>query len=185
MGFISSLFGFVISIILYGLILRITLIFFQVSSNNHLHKEMLYYTNALTEPFSKLMGKVKITKYDWPAVIAVFCVEVVHGFIAPLLDFGTRMPLWKLPFYMVFDPLVYICNLLFFAMVLRILFNWYSPDIIDSVKEAVNGITQPFIHYSKSLIPDAGGFEVDAALWLILFKFIAYVILGAFIAHLH
>lgn len=185
MGFISSLFGFIIAAVLYVFILRMILTVCKIDSNNHLYKEINDYTMPLTEPFKKIIGKNAISQYDLPCLLAIFIIEVVHGVVSSLLDFGTWIAFWKLPLFVVIDPFVYVFNLLFFAMILRLLFNWYSPALLSPIREAVQAITQPFLDHSSKVIPASGGFEVGAVFWLIAFKFVSYMIIGAFISYLH
>lgn len=185
MSFIGSLLGFIISIALYGLILRMVLAFFKVDPSNNLYKEMIDYTAPLTEPLKKIIGNTTIPLFDLSCVLAVFCIEIVNGIVSAWFDFGVWVSIWKLPLFVVFDPFIYIFNLLFFVMVLRLLFNWYSPALLSPIREAVQTITQPFMDYSSKVIPSSGGFEVGAVFWFIAFKFVAYIVIGAFVAHLH
>lgn len=185
MSFISSLFGFIIAAVLYGLILRMILTFCKIDQSNHLYKEINDYTAPLIEPFKKIIGKTAINQYDLPCLLAIFFIEIVHGIVSSLLDFGTWMSLWTLPLFVIIDPFVYVFNLLFFVMALRLLFNWYSPALLLPIREAVQAITQPFLDYSSKVIPASGGFEVGAVFWLIAFKFVSYMIIGTFIAYLH
>lgn len=173
--FLTSLF---FSLLIFTLWLRIALRYLRVSALNPLSQLILSITDPLISPLNSLF-KLKYQpgqKYDWMAFAILFLVEVLKILCLSLLAFHTIMPFPYFILYVLADLIIQPCDLLFYAILIRVIMSYVKPGWQHPVGDFLRLLTQPLLVLGRKIIPDISGFDFSPFIMMILLKVITLFI---------
>lgn len=176
MGWLYLIVSGIFVFMLYAFWLRVVAGYMGVPRDNQAHQWLIEKTNLLLAP---LHWKMTISRVEVPCLVVILVLELIQQYVLSGIFFGIWFPLYKLPFLVIGDSLIYILNILFFAMILRIILGWVTHHTTSPLREMTHTLTEPFIKYSREMIPVTGGFDVSPLVWLIFFKVIAFIIFAS------
>ena len=181
--FLFALFFSLISFVLWS---RIALRYFRISALHPISQSINGITNPIVMPVAHMFptSKARLSQYDWPC----FCVLVVVEFLKFLalgsLFLGALLPWSFIPLYTVADLIVQPCNLLFYALLIRVIMSWVNPGWQHPVADVLRRITDPLLHLGRRIIPDISGFDFSPFVMMILLKVITLFISASLPLHL-
>lgn len=171
---ISLFFG----LIIYSLWLRIFLRYFRISSLNQFSSLIHTVTNPLIKPLH-LLGKIKYQpgqKYDWLAFIVLVVIEVLKIICLSLVLFHTVIPTLLLIIYVLADLIIQPCNLLFYAILIRVIMSYVNPGWQHPMADFLRILTQPLLIIGRKVIPDISGFDFSPFIIMVILKVITLFI---------
>src|ERR1044072_9193791 len=126
-SFIVSLF---FSLVIFTLWLRIALRYLHVSTVNPVSQLIHTVTDPVVNPIQRLLKQKNQPrkKYDIAAFITLLIVEVLKIITISLLVLHTIIPLAFLLTYIVADLIIQPCDILFLAILIRVVMNFLNPD---------------------------------------------------------
>jgi YggT family protein len=173
--FLTSL---VFGILIFTLWLRIALRFFRVSALSPLNKLVLSITDPIIKPLNSLF-KLKYLpgqKYDWMAFVILVLVEFLKIICLSLLAFHALMPIAYLVLYVLADLIIQPCDLLFYAILIRVIMSYIKPDWQHPVADFLRLLTQPLLIMGRKIIPDISGFDFSPFIIMVILKIITLFI---------
>lgn len=182
--FLFALFFSLISFVLWT---RIALRYFRVSTINPISQAIVSLTNPIVIPIAHMFPKPKTTKsrYDWPCFSILVLVELLKFIAIGTLFLGVKLPWTFLPLYTLADLIVEPCNLLFYALVIRIIMNWTNPRWHHPLVEILRLTTAPLIHAVQKIIPiKSSSFDFSPYVVLVILKIISLYISASLPLHL-
>ncbi len=177
--FLTSL---VFGILIFTLWIRIALRLLRISALSPLSQVVLSITDPIIKPLNSLF-KQKYKpgqKYDWMAFIVLVAVEFLKIICLSLLAFHTLMPFGYTLLYVFADLIIQPCDLLFYAILIRVIMSYVKPDWQHPVADFLRLLTEPLFILGRKIIPDISGFDFSPFIIMIILKIITLFI-GAYL----
>lgn len=173
--FLFALFFSLLSFILWA---RIGLHYFRISSLHPISQTIARLTNPIISPINHLFGinKKHYSRYDWPCFSILVIVELLKFIAIGALFLGAMLPWTFLPLYTLADLIVQPCNLLFYAIIIRVVMSWINPRWHHPLADLIRKVTDPSLHLGRRIIPDISGFDFSPYIMLIILKVITLFI---------
>jgi YggT family protein len=180
-GFIAVgyfLISIVFDLILFTLWTRVALRYFRVSSLNQFSRLIYTLTAPVITPiYSMLRYQDRAQqKYDWPVFIVIFLVEVIKISLLSLIVFQKLLPFVWIIIYALADFIAQPCNLLFYALLIRVIMSYANPNWRHPFSEVLIVITEPLLILGRKIIPDISGFDFSPLLMMAILKIITLFI---------
>lgn len=171
---ISLLFNF----LLFTLWLRIALRYLKVSSLNPLSHSIAALTNPLVRPVALLLrhGTSLPQQYDWPAFFTLFLVNTVKIICLSLIAFHAVLPWTYLFLFILADLIIQPCNILFYAVLIRVLMSYVNPQWRHPIADFLYLLTEPLLIWGRKVLPDISGFDFSPFVVLVILKVITLFI---------
>lgn len=172
------LFSLVFSFLLMLLWVRIYLRFERVSTLHPVSQLIYRLTNPWMKPVEQLFiqQRKSLPQYDWVCFAFIVVLELVKFIILGLLAYRQILPLSYLLVFVIADLIVQPLNLLFYALLIRIIMSWVRPDWRNPVADLLNLITNPLIRFGHRIVPDISGFDFAPYIMMIGIKVVVLFI---------
>lgn len=172
--FIVSLF---FSLLIFSIWLRIALRYFRISTLNPLSQLVYTITNPLVLPLQKLFPTPKAgQKYDRAAFVALILVEILKIAVISLIAFHNLMSFGYFLMYVIADLIIQPCDLLFFAILIRVIMSFVNPNWQGPIADFLRIITEPLLKWGRKIVPNISGFDFSPFIILMLLKVITLFI---------
>lgn len=167
---ISTGFGLV-SFILW---LRFGLRYFRISQVHPIHQMILRLTAPIFKPLYKTL-QIHLTsfqRYDWVCFTLIVGIEWCKFLVISLLYFGhTRI--WVITgAYTLASLIILPCDLLFYAVLIRVIMSWVNPHWQHPLASLLYGVTEPLLQKIRRHIPNVSGIDFSPFAMLIGLKVI-------------
>jgi YggT family protein len=170
---LSLLFGFAIML----LWLRIALRFFNISSLHPINATLIQVTRPLVLPFVYLFSHTrKYTAFDWPAFLSLILIEFLKFIFLGYLLASTLLPFLYLVVLVIADLIIQPLNILFYAILIRVVMSWVNPMWNQPITFLLVSITEPFLRIPRRYIPYMGAFDISPLIVLLVIKCITIFI---------
>jgi len=164
------------SLYIYCLWLRMAFRYFRISSLNPLSQLVHTVTNPLVAPLQKLLKPKAGQKYDAATIITLILVEVIKILIISLIAFHAVMSWRYFMAYVLADLIIQPCDLIFFAILIRVIMSFVDPAWSGPIADALRIITEPFLKIGRKIIPNISGFDFSPFIILMILKVITLFI---------
>jgi YggT family protein len=173
--FLVSLF---FSLFIFILWLRIAIYYFNISRLNPVSQLVHTLTHSLINPIQSLLrekpkpGK----KYERATILVLILVEVLKIASLSLIAFHGLMNLGYFLAYVVADLIIQPCDLLFFAILIRIIMSFVNPAWNGPVADFLRILTEPLLKRGRQFFPNISGFDFSPFIILMILKVITLFI---------
>jgi len=181
------LFALFFSLLSFVLWVRLALRYFRISSLHPMNQSINKLTDPIIKPFSHLFpttNKKRLNRYDWPCFVLLVLVELIKFSLINLLFLGAMLPWVFVPLYTVADLIIQPCNLLFYAVLARVIMSWVNPHWQHPIADLLHIITEPLFRLGRLIIPDISGFDFSPYVIMIILKVITLFISASLPMHL-
>ncbi|CAM2781761.1 Integral membrane protein YggT, involved in response to extracytoplasmic stress (osmotic shock) [Legionella steigerwaltii] len=175
--FVVSLF---FSLVIFSLWLRIALRYLRVSALHPVSQLIYTITNPIVTPI-QLLSKQPYKpgqKYDVPAFITLILVELLKIICISLLALHGLIPIGFIFLYMIADLVIQPCNILFFAILIRVIMSFVNPNWKGPTADFLRLLTEPLLKLGRKIVPDISGFDFSPFIILVLLKIITLFIMA-------
>ncbi len=172
---ISTLFNLIVMI----LWLRIVLRYFRVSHLNPLNQLVYQLTNPILGFIERhiLSKTARLPQYDWVAFSAIVFVEIVKFLLLGYITYQALLPFSQLILLVLASLIIEPCNLLFYALLIRVVLSWLRPDWErHPMASVLILITEPLIRFGHKIVPNISGFDFAPFIMMIILKVITLFI---------
>lgn len=170
-GALHLLISFVFDMYIFLVLTRFLLQLVQADFYNPLSQFVVKATNPLLIPMRKLIpspGSV-----DTAALVAVVALVVLKLVLLVMLTYGDlRVGPAVLLISAVKMLASTLLNYLFWAIILRIVLSWVSPDPRNPVTMVVSQLTEPVMAPMRKILPPMGGLDLSPILILLAIQLI-------------
>lgn len=184
-GFVSVgyfLFSLVMSLVVFILWLRLILRYFRVSALHPVNQAVLAFTNPFIHPFTRFLPKQ--SRYDWVTLALLVLVEMIKFFCIGWLLLGSALSFPVILIYTVADLIIQPCNLLFYAILIRVLMSWINPGWPHPIKDILKLVTTPILRFSGRFTPNISGLDLSPIIALVCLEIITIFIRASLPMHL-
>jgi YggT family protein len=172
---ISTFFSLVVMVLWLRIILR----YFRVSHLNPLSQLVYQLSNPMLGFIERQVHSkaTKLPRYDWVALSAIVVVEIIKFLLLGWVVYHTTVPPVLLLGLVLASLIVEPCNLLFYALLIRVILSWVRPDWErHPMASVLIMITEPLIRLGHKVVPDISGFDFAPFIVMIVLKVITLFI---------
>lgn len=169
--FLFSLFFSILTFVLWA---RFALRYFRVSSLHPTRHAISTLTNPIIKPIDGLFksGKIQAYRYDWACFSALVIAELLKFICLDMLIFGRLTSLFLLITYTVADLIIQPCNLLFYALIIRVIVSWVNPRWQSPLADLIYLVTEPLLRFARRFTPAITGIDLSPLIAMIILKII-------------
>ncbi|KTD66416.1 YggT family protein [Legionella shakespearei] len=173
--FLTALF---FNLFIFTLWIRIALRFLRISALSPFSRLIHTITDPIVRPFNLLLRQKYHPgqKYDWMAFCVLILVELIKIICLSLLHFHAVMPFVFLILYVFADLIIQPCDLLFFAILIRVIMSYVNPGWQHPIADFLRLLTQPLLILGRKIVPDISGFDFSPFIIMIILKVITLFI---------
>ena len=177
-SFLISLF---FDIALFALWARVALRYLKISSLNPFSSLIYTLTNPIVNLLYFLLRYRDAAKqrYDWPCFILIFLVNILKVVFLCLVLFQTLFPFIYILIYALADFIIQPCNLLFFALLIRVIMSYVNPLWNHPFADFLKALTQPLVLMGRKIFPNTAGFDFAPFIIMVALKAITLFISGS------
>lgn len=170
--------GLLFSLILLVLWIRVALRYFRISPLHPVGQMIYKLTNPVLQPFEKILFSPSSPRlrYDIVALVLILMVSLIKFLTLGLLGYGIVLPIGYLLLFSLADLIIQPCNLLFYALLIRVIMSWVNPQWQNPINDLIRITTNPLIRLGHKIIPDISGFDFSPFLMMIILKIITLFI---------
>ncbi|MCW8410083.1 YggT family protein [Legionella sp. PATHC035] len=173
--FVISLF---FSLVIFSLWIRIALRYLRVSALHPVNQLVYKMTNPIVNPIQVLAKQPYKPgqKYDIPAFITLFLVELLKIICISLLALQGLIPIGFILLYIIADLILQPCDILFFAILIRVIMSFVNPNWQGPIADLLRLLTEPLLKLGRKIVPDISGFDFSPFIIIVLLKIITLFI---------
>lgn len=166
------------SLLIFLLWLRIFFKYYHISTLHPAGHFIYNLTDTIVKPLEKsIFSKNKAPKsYDIVTLCILIFVEGIKFLILGFFVYKTIIPFRYLLVLITGDLLVQPCNLLFFALIARVILSWIQPYAHHPVTQIIQIITNPLIRLGHKIVPNISGFDFAPFVMMLILKVISLFI---------
>lgn len=165
------------SLCIFVILLRILLQFFRANINNPICQMIAKISNPVVLPLRKILPRVSFI--DIASIIIFFLVEIIKF---TTLGFIQNISIGLMPCIImsITDMLLQTIDMLFYAIIIRVILSWIQSPNTYQLAEVVYVITEPMLSRIRRVIPLIAGLDLSPLVAFVLLKVISIVILSVF-----
>jgi YggT family protein len=167
--FLFTLFFSLLTFILWA---RLALRFFRVSALHPMSRTVDEFTNPIVRPVAKLfkLNFTRTKRYDWACIIVLILAELFKFTAIAGLFFGGFPSLVLLLTCTIADLIIQPCNLMFYAIIIRVIMSWVNPKWQTPFSDLLYSVTEPLLRAVRRHIPVFSGVDVSPFIVIIVLK---------------
>lgn len=168
----------VLNLALMVLWLRVILKFFLISPTHPISHMVHELTQPILGPLDNLMGAAKKDKsrYDFAGLLGIGIIELLKMVFLGLIAYHTLLPIPYILVLMIGDFIVQPINLLFYAVMIRVIMSWVNPQWHHPFADVLYSITEPFLRFVSRYVPVVSGWDLAAPVLLIALIVISFTV---------
>lgn len=167
------------SLVLFVLWMRVILRYFRVSSLHPVGQTIFGLTQSFMVPLERLIyrGQNKLPRYDGVSLAFIAFVELIKFITLGFLAYQTLISADNLVLLSLADMIVQPCNLLFYALLIRVILSWVNPYWLQHPAASILiMITKPLLQFGYKIVPNISGFDFSPFIVMIILKVITLFI---------
>lgn len=164
--------------IIFALWLRIALRYLKVSPLNPFSHMVYQLTNPIINPiYSILRQKIRPSSpYDWVSLGVLIVVEFLKIISLSLIVLGQLMPITYLLLYVVADLIIQPCDILFYALLVRVIMSFVNPNWNHPIAGLLMVLTEPLLKIGRKIIPNTSGFDFAPFIMIMILKIVSLAV---------
>ena len=172
------LFALFFSVTTFFLWMRIALRYFRVSALHPMSHMVGTFTNPIIKPIEGLFksSKTRASRYDWASFTMLVLLELIKFTLLNLFMFGTFSFLPLLGLHVLAELIVQPCNLLFYAILIRVVISWVNPNWRNPLADLLTLFTEPTLTLTRGVIPVFSGIDFSPFIVMVALKIITLFI---------
>lgn len=167
------------NLFLFVLWIRLFLRYYRISSLHPVSQVIYQFTNPLLAPIERRLypGHKRLPQYDWSCFGLIVIVEFIKFILLGALVYSALLPVTYLICFVIADLIIQPCNLLFYALLARIIMSWINPLWRHHpASDLLVYITEPLIHLGRKIVPNISGFDFAPFVIMVILKVITLFI---------
>ncbi len=168
----------VFSLLIFSLWLRISLRYLRVSVLHPVSQLIYKISDPIVNPIQQITQQKHQPgqKYDIPALITLVVVELLKFICISLLALHGIMPFLYLLIYIIADLIIQPCDILFFAILVRVIMSFVNPGWQGPIADFLRILTEPLLKLGRKFISNIAGFDFSPFIIMIVLKIITLFI---------
>ncbi len=167
--FIFSLAFNLLTFILWA---RVALQFFRVSTVHPISHLVYALSNPFMQPLFKVLKHApkRLKRYDWPTLLVLISVIFLKFVLINAFFFGNAMSFPIVVLYTLASLITEPCNLLFYAIIGRVLISWINPRWQHPLATLLMFVTEPILAKIRRYLPPVASLDFAPLLGIVLLK---------------
>ena len=168
------------SLITFILWARLFIRYFSINRFSPLSQGIYQLTNPVIIPIQQALFQATGAKgpYDWACLALLTACELLKFALLNVFFLNNSLPFLYLLLFTLIDLIVQPCNILFYAILIRVIMSWVNPDWHNPFANALMTITEPLLRIIRRMVPNFGMFDLSPLIAIIAHKIIELLALG-------
>ncbi|MGQ3889848.1 YggT family protein [Legionella sp. CNM-1927-20] len=167
------------NLIIFIFWLRILLRYYRVSPLHPMGQVIYRLTDRIVLPVESIIFRNKRhpQRFDAVSFAYIIVIEIVKFILLSLIAYQILLPITYLLLFVVADLIIQLGNLLFYALLLRVIMSWVNPQWqMHPAAMILNLITDPLISIGHKIVPNISGFDFSPFIMMVIIKVITLFI---------
>ncbi len=167
--FLFTLFFSLLTFLLWA---RLAIRFFRVSALHPMSQTIDELTNPMVRPVVKTFkfNFTRKNRIDWACFVVLLVAELFKFTAIAGLFFGGLPSIVLLFSCTLADLIIQPCNLMFYAIIIRVIMSWINPKWQTPFSDLLYSITEPLLSTVRRHIPVFSGVDLSPFIVIILLK---------------
>jgi YggT family protein len=148
-------------------LLRFWLPWVKADFRNPIAQAILRFTSPLIIPIRRFIPSVG--RLDTATVIVTFAMQFLILFVL-LKIVGGRTEAGTIALMTLLELCILSLNLFFFAILIRIILSWISPQAYNPIGAIAGAIAEPVLRPFRRVIPAIGGLDISPIFAIVLLQ---------------
>lgn len=172
------LFTLFFSALTFVLWIRFALRYFRVSSLHPISQSIHNLTNPVIKPIEGLFksSNTRSNRNDWPCLTVLVTAVLLKLILINLLVLKAFPSPSLLLLHALAELIVEPCNLLFYAILIRVIISWVNPHWKNPLADLLYLFTEPTLLMARGLIPVFSGIDFSPFIVMIALQIITLFI---------
>ena len=173
---INTLFS-LITFVLWG---RFFMRYFSISRLLPLSQSIYQLTNPVITPIQHYLFHNIGNKgpYDWACFALLTFCELFKFMVLNFFFLSNALPFANLIFFTLANLIIQPCNILFYAILIRVVMSWFNPDWHHPFASVLIAITEPPLRAIRRVLPNFGIMDFSPLVAIVVLKVIELLVLG-------
>lgn len=173
------LFSLAFGMLTFALWLRFILRFMHVSSLHQVNQVILKITNPLVMPLQTIIPNNRYKKIDFACLLLITALCLIKFSLIGPMFFAGMFSIGVLIAFTIADIIVQPLNLIFYAIIIRVVISWINPSFRNPFADLLIIVTEPILGPIRKHVPIIGGFDFAPLIAVIGIKVITITIGGS------
>lgn len=172
------LFSLSINVLIFILWSRFALRYFRISALLPASQMIINLTNPLVNPINKFFFRLNIKqgRFDWPCLTLIAMISFLKFILIGPLFLQGMLPIPLIFLVTLASMIIEPCNLLFYAIIIRVIMSWLNPNWQHPLYYLVYALTEPMLFNIRKRLPNTAGLDFSPLIAVILLKTITLFI---------
>lgn len=172
------LFTLFFSVLTFVLWIRFALRYFRISSLHPISQTIDTFTSPIVKPVEGLFksSNIRANRYDWACLTVLVAAILLKFILLNMLISGSFPVVPLLLLHTLAELIVQPCNLLFYAILIRVIISWVNPHLQNPLADLLYLFTEPTLRLARGLIPVFSGIDFSPFIVMIGLKIITLFI---------
>lgn len=168
----------VFSLLIFSLWIRIALRYLRVSVLHPVSQLIYQITHPIVNPIQQITQQKNQPgqKYDIPTFITLILVEILKIICISFLALSGIIPIVWIPVYVIADLIIQPCDILFFAVLIRVIMSFVNPGWQGPIADFLRLLTEPLLKLGRKIVSDIAGFDFSPFIIMMILKIITLFI---------
>lgn len=173
------LFSIAFGLLTFVLWLRFILRFMHVGSLHPINQVILKITNPIIMPINKMLPDNHYKRIDIACLVLLTTVCIIKFCLIGSIFFTEMFSVGLLITFTIADLIVQPLNLLFYAVIIRVIISWINPNFKNPLADLLTIVTEPILGSIRRHVPIIAGFDFAPLIAVIGIKVITITIGGS------
>lgn len=157
---ITTLFG----LFTFTLWMRVFIRYFSISPFFAFSQSIYQMTNPAVTPIQRYMPIIKVPnmRFDVACLLLLTVCVFLKYMVLNALFFNSALSFFSLIAYIIADMLIEPCNIIFYAIIGRVVIGWLSLGRQHPFLGILYAVTEPLLKFFRRKIPPFGLFDLSA-----------------------
>ena len=177
MSVIYFLVSFLVNSATFVLWVRVAIRYFKISVLHPISQLIFRFTDPWLAPFDALCAQMRVDqrRIDWSCLSLIFSLQFIKFSVIKLIM--THLVTWSIVLLLSFANLVVEpCNVLFYAIIIRVFAHWINPTQQHPVIHLCVLITEPLLGAIRPYMPYLDEIDFSPLVAIVLLKIIVIFI---------
>lgn len=172
------LFNLVFNTFIFFLWIRIALRYYRISALHPLSQTIERITNPIVKPFYFFYqsANTRSHRFDLACLTTLVLIELLKFTLLSYFSTGLFIGFPLLLVQVLVELIIEPCNLLFYAILIRVVLSWVNPMLNNPITGLIYIITEPLLHAVRSRIPVFSGIDFSPFIVMVFLKMITLFI---------
>lgn len=168
------------SLVTFVLWCRLFIRYFSISRFSPFYQSIYQLTNPVIIPIQQHIFHHTGSRgpYDWATLALLIICELLKFTILNFFFLNDAFTFFNIALFTLADLITQPCNILFYAILIRVVMSWFNPDWHNPFASVLIAVTEPPLRMIRRVLPNFGMIDFSPLVAIVALKIIELFALG-------